>query len=303
MAHPSEGAPVSTFGGWKAIVSHVAAVLAGVLFVIAGIWKITDPFSASVRLNQALVPGNFSLALAVLLGIAETFSGILVLVPRFRRWGAILVGFLLIVFVIYIGANYSALAGEECNCFPWVRRAVGPAFFIGDGIMLLLAIAAGVWARKSESVRSAALVLLAIAVFAGVSLGVSATRQSMLKAPALITAGGKKVALRDGRAFIYFFDPECAHCDLAARTMAGYRWTDVRIIAVATVQPQFGAEFLRDTRFPALLSTDLPELRKAFPFTSTPYAIALESGRVKKEFPYFDQSEPGTTLRKLGFVR
>jgi len=32
------------------------------------------------------VPQNLSLAAALLLGIAETFSAVLILVPRFRRW-------------------------------------------------------------------------------------------------------------------------------------------------------------------------------------------------------------------------
>ncbi|MBM3748997.1 MAG: DoxX family protein, partial [Acidobacteria bacterium] len=124
---------------WKTAVGAVAAILLGLLFIVAGVWKITDPFSASVRLTQALVPASLSLPAAILLGIGETFGGVLILVPRFRRWGAWLTGLMLVAFLIYIGVNYHALRGEECNCFPWVKRAVGPAFFVGDLVMLGLA--------------------------------------------------------------------------------------------------------------------------------------------------------------------
>ena len=134
----------------------------------AGIWKTTDPLAAAARLNQVLVPAIVSLPMALALGVSEAVAGVLILAPRFRRWGAWLCGLLLIAFLAYIGINYSALHGEECNCFPWVDRAVGPAFFFGDVVMLLMAVFAGLWARPSESASGAAHKLAAGVVFAGV---------------------------------------------------------------------------------------------------------------------------------------
>ena len=110
----------------------------------------------------------FSMPLTLAVGIAETFAGVTILVPRFRRWGAWLVALLLIGFMLYFAINYSTLAGKDCSCFPWVKRAVSPAFFVGDGIMLVLAAIAGFWAGPPRSLRSAAVVLGAIVVFAGV---------------------------------------------------------------------------------------------------------------------------------------
>src|SRR5262249_39683769 len=120
---------------------------------------------------------------AILFGIAETVGGVLILVPRFRRWGAMITGVLLVAFLIYIGIHYNALRGEECSCFPWLKRAVGPGFFIGDGLMLLAAVCAGIWSKRPESLRSAFMVLGAIAVFALVSYGVAEVRQTGIKAP------------------------------------------------------------------------------------------------------------------------
>ena len=133
----------------------------------------------------------------MLFRVAETYAGVLVLVPRFRRWGAWICGFLLVVFMFYIAFYYNALHGAHCNCFPWLKRVVGPAFFVEDGAMLALAVIAGWWAKPSSSLPSAALVLMAVAVFAGVSLGVSAQMQSRVKAPAQITVNaGRSPSLR-----------------------------------------------------------------------------------------------------------
>src|SRR5688500_18158336 len=155
---------------WKTVVNVSSAVLLSVLFLIAGIWKITEPYDAATRMVQAKIPGQLALPTAIGFGIAETFAAVLLLVPRFRRWGAWLTGLMLVAFMVYIGYHYQALRGEECSCFPWVKRAIGPGFFVADGIMLALAVFAGFWARPSSSKRSAAIALGAVAVFAFASL-------------------------------------------------------------------------------------------------------------------------------------
>ena len=279
------------------------AVLAAIPFIVAGVWKITDPYGASVRLTQALVPAELALAGAIGFGIAELFGAALILIPRFRRWGALVIGLLLVAFMVYIGIYYDRLSGEECNCFPWLKRAVGPGFFVSDGLMLLCAVLAGMWARPSRGVRSATVILIAIAVFAGVSFGVNAVRQSSIKAPALVEVEGKPFALRDGRVLVYFFNPECMHCEQAARELTKHTWHNVTLIATPTEQPDLARDFLKTSGFPAQLSHDTAKLRAAFPFVSVPYAVALEDGDVKAELRYFDSTEPAKTLRQIGFIR
>ena len=288
--------------GWKTAVSWVAAVFISLVFLIAGLWKVTDPTGAAVRLAQAKVPENLSLLAALLLGTSETFAGVLLLVPRFRKWGAWLGSLLLLAFMIYIGIHYNELRGAECSCFPWVKRAVGPGFFVGDALMVLVAVIAGIWARQSENLRGAALILAAVAVFAGVSFGVAATRQTGTKAPETITVDGKPYSLREGKVFVYFFDPECMHCLDAGRRMAKLNWGDTKIVGVATVQPQFAKSFMQDTGLRGGVSADLALLRKTFPFVSTPAGVAIENGREKGQLSRFEGEEPAATLRKLSLV-
>ena len=127
---------------WKNLVSHAAALVVAFLFICAGVYKAIDPYKFANLAKNLLVPYDLTLPLALLLAVAETTAGVLILVPRFRRWGAMLAGALLLAFMIYIGWNYKALIGRDCSCFPVLtlpfgisidmRRSVGPGFFYGD---------------------------------------------------------------------------------------------------------------------------------------------------------------------------
>ena len=136
--------------------------------------------------------------------------------------------------MVYIGFYYDVLRGEECTCFPWLKRAVGPAFFVGDALMLAVACLAGWWSRPPAGVRGAALALAEVTAFALVAYGASVVRGEGLETPPIITVNGKPFALREGRVFIYFFNPECTHCIDAAKRMAGMSWGETRIVGVAT---------------------------------------------------------------------
>src|ERR1700712_5521736 len=89
-AQPLEyGRGMSAFDlpGWKVALGTTFSVLLAVLFFVSGSWKLTDPFRWSQALTQFLVPANLALPFTLLLGIGEAFGAVLILVPRFRRWG------------------------------------------------------------------------------------------------------------------------------------------------------------------------------------------------------------------------
>jgi uncharacterized membrane protein YphA (DoxX/SURF4 family) len=302
MAHSGDTLARFELPGWKSWVGGTAAVLMSALFLVSGVWKITDAPGWATRLTQFKVPENLSLPAALVLAIGETFAGVLILIPRFRRWGAWLTAFLLMVFMVYIGANYATLRGADCSCFPLVKRAVGPWFFVGDAVMLLMVALAGLWAKRSASLRSAALVLGAVVVFALVSYGVEVTHASGAKAPESVMVDGKPYSLQHGKIFIYFFNPECMHCLDAGKKLAKMNWGETQFIGVATEQPQFGPGFMQTTGLKGPISSDLAILRKTFPFVDPPAAVALENGREKAMLTQFEGDEPAATLKKLGFA-
>jgi uncharacterized membrane protein YphA (DoxX/SURF4 family) len=287
---------------WKKVAATLSAILLAAIFLVSGVWKITEPLDAAARMAQAQVPAMLSLPTAIGFGIAEVFGGLLILIPRFRKWGAWLCGLMLIAFMIYFAIFYQVLRGADCSCFPWLKRVVGPGFFIGDGIMLLLALAAGMWASKPESLRSAFVILGAVSVFACVSYGVTAMRQTGLKAPDAITVDGRPYSLQRGKIFLYFFDPECSHCDAAARQMAKFAWKETTVIAIPTRMPQFTGQFLTNTGLKAKESNDLELLKQTFKFGDPPYGVALENGRQKAAIPVFDEKEPAAAMRSHGFI-
>ena len=303
MAQRQMGLSPLELPGWKTALNWLSAVLLALLFLTSGVWKITDPQGAAMRMAEAKVPESLSLFAAVAFGIAETLAGVLLLVPRFRRWGAMLAGALLVAFLVYFTANYKALHGAECSCFPWVKRVVGPGFFIGDGIMLLLAALAGWWSKVPGSVRSALLVFSAVVVFALVSYGVDVTRQSGAPAPAAIRVAGKPYSLQSGRVFLFFFHPQCMHCFEVSKRLAQFQWGDTKVIAIPVEKPEYATDFLQMTGLNAAVTEDFEPLKKAFGYTAYPFGVAVQNGHEKAALTRFDDPEPAETLKKLGFIK
>lgn len=287
---------------WKTKLSWAAAVLLAVLFLISGIWKITDPQGWAVRITELKVPASLSLAAALGFGIAETLGAVFILVPRFRRWGALLIGILLLAFIAYFALNYGALRGADCSCFPWVKRIVGPEFFLTDALMLGLAFFAGMWSSPSGSLRTMAVVAGTVVVFALVTYGVEAVRQSGARAPAYITVSGQPYSIQHGKYFLFFFDPGCMHCFDAAKAMSQLRWDHTTVVAIPVEMPQFSGQFLEQTGLQAVVSSDFDKLKVIFGYTSYPFGVAVENGREKAPVMHFENSEPADTLKRLGFI-
>jgi uncharacterized membrane protein YphA (DoxX/SURF4 family) len=298
--------PLEERHGWRTGMDWTLAILISAVFLVAGLWKVTDPLGAAARLAQAKVPESLSILTAVGLGTVEVFTGILLLIPRFRRWGAWIGTFLLAAFMIFIAIHYNELRGAECSCFPWVKRAVGPGFFAGDGAMMLVAVGAGVWARASQGLRPASIILAAVAIFALASFGFASTRHTGTKAPAAISAeDGHALSLQEGKVFVFFFDPQCLHCLAAGRRLAALNWGDTRLIGVPTQNPQFGDWFMGKAGLTGkgLVSKDLAVLQKTFPFGTPPVGVAIENGYEKTMLLQFEDTEPASTLMKIGFIR
>lgn len=297
----AQAAPAALPAG-KRWLCTVSAVLLALLFIVAGVWKISDPLSTTARMVQVLIPVSLALPVALCAGIFETWAGILLIVPRWRRWGAWLAGLMLAAFMVYMAVFYTQLRGVDCSCFPWIKRVVGPAFFISNSAMMALAVFAGRWSVKPFAFRRAFVVLGILGVFALSVYGVTVAQQSGLQAPASIIVDGKPFDLQHGRVFLFFFDPECSHCVASAKMVSTWEWTGVQVVAVSTVNPQWTGHFLKTTGLNVPASNDSKPLRAVFAFTDPPFALALEHGRQVKSFPVFDASEPETTLRSLGWL-
>jgi uncharacterized membrane protein YphA (DoxX/SURF4 family) len=302
MAYPP-AAGMFDMPRWKTWAATVCAVLIGVLFLVSGGWKVIDPIGASTKMMQMKLPGEVALPFTILLGIGEVWAAVMLFVPRLRQWGGWIISLMLVAFMLYIGWHYNALIGEECSCFPWIKRAIGPMFFVADGVMLVMSALAAWWSQRSTGVRPAALIAATVAVFAVVCYGVAANRDLGLAAPPSVLVNGKPVSLQDGKVLVYFYDPMCPHCADAAKKFATHRWGETKLVAVPIGMKDFAAGFLTNTGLAAQLTFDVDPLRKVFAFKDPPYAVALEGGRAKALLNRFDEAEPAATLRQLGFIQ
>jgi uncharacterized membrane protein YphA (DoxX/SURF4 family) len=290
---------------WKRTAATVCAILLAVVYLVSGGWKVLSPFRTGELLEQAKVPAGLGALGAAALGTLELFAAFLLLMPRFRRWGGLLGSALLIFFIGWVGYYYQALAGQECSCFPIIKRTIGPGFFVSDGVMLLLGLAAFAWSPKVTAFRAPLVAFVSLVVAAGASFGVNAAMLKSAQVPNPVIVDGAPQNLNRGKVFLFFYDPSCMHCDAASKFMSQLNWGDTRIVAVPTVNPQWAAAFLHDTHLRASTSLDLDKLKKAFPFGDPPYAVAIEDGQAKARIgtQQFNSTSMEPELKRLGFLR
>ncbi len=282
----------------------VCAILLGIVFLVSGGWKVLMPFQTGELLEQAQVPAGLGVLGASVLGTLELFTAVLLFIPSCRRWGGLLSSALMIFFIGWVGYFYQTLHGRECSCFPLIKRTIGPGFFVGDGIMLLMALGALTWSAQVRRFRIPAIALAGVAALALVSFGVNAKERQSVQVPTPLIVDGKPENLTHGKVFVFFYDPSCEHCDAASKFMSTFNWNDTRVIAIPTVNPQWAGSFLHDTHLKAGTSLESARMKAAFPFVDPPFGVALVDGNPKETFnqAQFNSPLPKPDLQKLGFV-
>lgn len=289
----------------KRTIAAVCAILLGLIFVVSGGWKVISPLKTGELLEQARVPAGFGPLGAASLGVVELFAAFLLFVPRFRRWGGLLGSALMLFFIGWVAYYYQALVGHECSCFPIIKRTVGPGFFISDGVMLLFGLIAFAWSPRVRASKIPAVAFAALALGSAASLFANNSAREKAQVPVPVVVDGKPENLAAGKVFLFFYDPSCMHCDAASKFMSTLNWGDTHIVAIPTVNPQWAASFLHDTKLKASTSLELAKLKQAFPFVDPPFGVALQDGRVKETFgqAQFNAPLPAPDLKKLGFVK
>jgi hypothetical protein len=289
---------------WQRWIGSTAAILMAMLWLAAGIWKLTIISEWQLMMTQILVPVSLSLAATMAVIIGDLTAGVLLLRPAWRRLGGLFSAGLLVIFMGYFAINYEALKGADCSCFPWIERTVGPVFFWSDGAMLAVSLLAAWFAPPLAKIQSAAKAVAAIAAVAFVALAIDRTLpQPDADVPASIKTDDGELALRRGDVFLYFFNPLCPHCEDAAKRMALLTWK-ATFVGVPTQDYQFGPGFVDDTGLKNVrLTPDLDLLKEKFPFSDVPYAVALKNGRVVERFRFFEDPELSHKIRELGLAQ
>lgn len=197
------------------VIIWILAIALGGFFVLSGGLKLYSPLQESIQMMAARVPPMFALPFTVLLASVEVFAGILLLIPGWRRAGAVLSGAMLVAFMGYMGLQYSELKGSNCGCLPGLNEALGPWFFVRDGAMLAAAIVVFPFSRAAAG-RSRSLLrpLIVLLVILGVG-GASATLERSLRTADTLTlhVQGQNGGVTDWiisprtTTLLYFYEP------------------------------------------------------------------------------------------------
>ncbi len=293
--------------GWKNTVGWVCAGLMALLWLSAGLWKLSAIGDFQNKLNQLLVPAALTLPATLIVAMGEVTAAVMLLRPAWRRLGGLLSTVLLLVFMAYMAINYTALRGEDCTCFPWLERAVGPAFFWGDGAMVLASLVAAWFAPRIGALRQVRWLLVGVLGLAVVALGYDKFGpEPGAEVPREIVVEGQPYDLTHGKKFLFFFNPTCLHCLDVGEKLSKYEF-QADFIGIPTQDYDFSEGFLGDAGLTGKvkLSSDLDKLKETFPFTDVPYAAAIGDGRVLHRFPMIELDEPmmGQKLHELGIVK
>ncbi len=293
--------------GWKNTLSWTCAGVMALVWIVAGLYKLSDIGGFQVKLSQLLFPTALTLPATLAVATSELFAGVLLLRPTWRRLGGLVSTGLLLVFMAYMAVNYTALQGEDCSCFPWLERAVGPAFFWSDGAMMAASLIAAWFAPKMVAIKQTRFVLFGIVALGVVALGYDKFGpEAGADVPATIVVNGENYNLREGKVFIFFLNPTCLHCLAVGKALSKYEF-EADFLGVPTQDFDFAEGFLEDAGLTGKvkLSPDLDLLKQTFPFDDVPYAAAIENGKILKRFTLIDLEEPemGRSLRELGVVK
>ncbi len=294
------------------VVTWVLSLALAGIFIVAGVWKLSAPALAGIRLVEVGVPSAWGLPLAVLLGSFEVFSGVLLLWPRYRRWGALLVAVMLGIFMAYMGARYTTLKGTACGCLPGRSKGLGVGFFIEDGLMLAAAVAVFVLARPAAE-RARAWLLkpaIALALILAAAIGWAAVERTVLAGGSSLTINVMDRSRRTApmqlaprsATLIYFFNAQCLDCKHASAEIARLRFS-VPLIAVPDAQPETGYEYLDNAGIKnVLVSTDYFNLSSRLHLNRVPALYVVRGGAPQTVIVDFERQRFENTLREFGLL-
>lgn len=111
----------------------VFRLVAGGVFIWAGVLKITDPlgFAQSI-MNYRVFPRELAFFIALALPWAEVISGGLLIVGLFRRSSAALISLMLIGFIGLVALALARGIDTSCGCFGSFSRRADLSLIVAD---------------------------------------------------------------------------------------------------------------------------------------------------------------------------
>jgi uncharacterized membrane protein YphA (DoxX/SURF4 family) len=206
------------------------SIALGVLFLVAGVSKVLDPWSFHAALPGYGITGAFRSLVSVVVPALEIVLGV-ALVTRWRvRQASLAASAFLGVFIVAISVGWWRGALDECGCFGAILERSPPETIAID--VLFLALAVTVWrgsAAVGRGLKNKDWQENTTLAGAGVCAAV-VTLLLLLAGPSGLraTEGGdpnpemRSVDLSQGKQLLYLFHHECPQCAQMSPLVAEY---------------------------------------------------------------------------------
>jgi uncharacterized membrane protein YphA (DoxX/SURF4 family) len=125
----------------------VVRVGLGVVWIVAGLVKVTDPAQSVVAVRAyQLLPGGLSYLVGWTLPYLEILLGLVLISGLFTRWTALLSGLLQLAFVIGLIQAWARGLSIDCGCFSSGGQvAPGATTYAPDLVRDIIFLAAAAW--------------------------------------------------------------------------------------------------------------------------------------------------------------
>ena len=133
----------------------IISALLTVLFVYTASSKLMDFTTFQQQMINQPIPKFLGMGLAWTLPPIELITGIMLVIPVWRKWGLILSFLLMLAFTGYIGLVWlNAFERVPCSCGGVLRR-LGWGQHLVFNLMFLLLATAGLWIAPKDSEKLA----------------------------------------------------------------------------------------------------------------------------------------------------
>lgn len=204
-------------------IGRVAAIILGVIFLLAGTLKVADPWSFLGSLPAYGIPTALRLPITLGMPTIEVVLGVMLLAGWRTRLASLFSAVVLASFAGVIAYGYAAGTLQECGCFGPMLKRTPPQALAQDAAFIAMAVLGMLWApaTKLEMTGFRVGTLATVAVFSVAMIGGTlwSDTQSLderLAAAEPVVGSNlpslESLDLRNRDVFLYLFHPDCSHC-------------------------------------------------------------------------------------------
>jgi uncharacterized membrane protein YphA (DoxX/SURF4 family) len=204
-------------------IGRLAAIILGVVFVLAGTLKVADPWSFLGSLPAYGIPTALRLPITLGMPTIEVVLGVMLLAGWRTRLASLFSAVVLASFAGVIAYGYAGGTLQECGCFGPMLKRTPPQALVQDAVFIAMAVLGMLWAPATKLEMTglrvgtlATAAVFSVAMLGGTLWSDTQTLDERLAAAEPVVGSNmpslESLDLRNRDVFLYLFHPDCSHC-------------------------------------------------------------------------------------------